>query len=282
MNLQSYGALPGITALRQTAERAIWWGRQERNLDFSNLLISSAAVDAGSTPTTDLRAGLVLGRVTASGELKEWNPDGVDGSEAVAGVLLRDISMLSDEGVAEDKYGHVLLAGCVRAADLLVAGTVFTSSTSQYLARAQMVGSGRFIFDDDVLGGSCFLGVPLRTITDATQALTPSVGQNGSRFLLTNAATVTVTLPTIQAGLVYQFLRIGDEELIVTSAEGDNVIVGNDLSADSITFTTAGNHLGACVTVEGIIVGGALKWLMTLPNVPIGTGVNTLPFSLAS
>jgi len=282
MNVQSYGALPGITSIRQNAEKAVWWGREHFNLDFSNLTIVSTAVDAGSSPTTDLRAGLLLGKVTASGKLTTWNPDAADGSEVVAGVLLRDLSMLSDEGVAEDKYGHVLIAACVRSADLLIEGTVFTSSADQYLARNQMVGSGRFVFDDDVLAGSAFLGCPLRTINDTTQALTPTVAQNGSRFTLSNAATVTVTLPALKAGLVYEFLRTGDEEFIVASAEGDNLIVGNDLSADSITFTTAGNHIGACVRVEGIYVAGTAKWLVTLPNVPIGTGVNTLPFSLAT
>jgi hypothetical protein len=35
------------------------------------------------------------------------------------------------------------------------------------------------------------------------------------------------------------------------------------------------------VRVQSLYVAGTLKWLLTLPNVPIGTGVNTLPFGLA-
>lgn len=282
MDIQSYGALPGITSIRQNAEKAVWWGRENFNLDFSNLVIVSTATDAGATPTSDLRAGLLLGRVTSSGKLTTWNPDAVDGSEVVAGVLLRDLSMLSDEGVAEDKYGHVLLAGCVRSADLLIEGTVFTSSTDQYIARKQMIGSGRFIFDDDVLGGSAFMGCPLRTIDAGGTTLTPTVAQNGTRYTLSNAASVTVTLPALKPGLVYEFLRTGDEEMIIASAEGDNMLVGNDLSADSITFTTAGNHIGAMVRVEGIYAGTTLKWLVTVPHVPLGTGLAFHTYGLAT
>jgi hypothetical protein len=114
-------------------------------------------------------------------------------------------------------------------------------------------------------------------VTDAVTA-----AENGSLLIYSNAASVTVTLPTIVPGLSFDLLREGDEEFIVTSAEGDNVIVGNDLAADSITFTTAGNHIGAMVHVESIYVNGTPLWLLTLPNVPIGTGVNTLPFGLGT
>lgn len=283
MNISSYGALPGITAIRQNTERAIWWGREHFNLDFSNLVILSTTIDAGSSPTSDLRSGLVLGKVTASSKLTQWNPDGSDGSEAVAGVLMRDLSMLSDEGVVEDKYGHVLLAGCVRAADLFIEGTAFTSSADQYLARNQMVGSGRFIFDDDVLGGSAFLGVPLRTIQAADTTLVPTVGQNGSRFVVSNAGAVAITLPALKAGLVYEFLRTANEEIVVASAAGDDMIVGNDVAADSVTFTTSGQQIGALIRVEGIYVGTTAKWLVTFGTPPFGTGLTGgFAYSIAS
>ena len=68
-----------------------------------------------------------------------------------------------------------------------------------------------------------------------------------------------------------------------TSAAGNDVICGNDLSATSVTFTTSGEHMGVLVRVESINVGTTLKWLMTLPNVPFGTEVGSvMSFAIAT
>jgi hypothetical protein len=40
----------------------------------------------------NLRAGHVVGRITASGLLREWNPGNSDGSQTVAGVLLANVN----------------------------------------------------------------------------------------------------------------------------------------------------------------------------------------------
>lgn len=103
--------------------------------------------------------------------------------------------------------------------------------------------------------------------------LGPTAAQSGSRFVVTNAASVTVTLPAVAENLVYEFLRAADEEMVIASAEGDNMVVGHDLSADSVTFTTAGQQIGALVRVEGILVGTTAKWLVTLGTPPFGTGL---------
>lgn len=280
VDIPTYGGLPGIGALRETSEKVVWWGREEWNLDLATLVIDSTAVDAGNSPTTNLRAGLLLGQKTSDSNLYQWNPDATDGTEVVAAVLLRDISMLDDEATAEDKYGHVLLAGAVKAADLLIEGTAFTSSTAEHNARRQMAGSGKFIFDDEISSRAAFCGGPIankEVITDTTV----TAADNGTRFVATTAD-VDFTLPTIEEGLTFEFLRASDHEMAVISAEGDNMIVGNDLSADSVTWTTAGEQIGASARVEGIHVGGTLKWLIHVQVGPFGTGTALLTYGLGT
>jgi hypothetical protein len=279
----TYGSTPGIGTIIQTTERVVWWGRDENLIQVDNRLIDSTAVDAGNSPTTELRAGLLLGEQTSDGNLYQWNPDAVDGTEVVAAVLLRDISMLGSDGTVEDKIGHLLVGGPVKVGDLFIEGTAFSGDADEHAARVQM--GPRFLFDDDYAGGPGFLGQALvwKNITAAT--LTPTAAQNGFGFVMSNAASTTVTLPTIGAGLAYQFLRTGDEEFVVNSAAGDDMIVGNDLSADGITFTTAGEHMGVIVRVESLYVGTTLKWLLTLPQSPL-TGQttigNTMTFAVAT
>lgn len=280
MDIGSYGQLPGIGSLNQTSEKAITWGRDADLLYFNSALLKSTAIDAGATPTTTLRAGLVLGRKTSDKLLYALDPDAADGTENYAGVLLRDISMLDAAGVVEDKYAHVLRRGPVKAADILVQGTVLTSSVDEMLVRRMMLAAG-CEFDDDVMGQLGRLD-PVQNLLDSTTARVVTKADSGKRIFFSNAAAVLVTLPTIGAGHIYEFVRTGDEEIVVASAEGDNMIVGNDLSADSITFTTAGNHIGAIIRVEGVYVGTTLKWLVTLPPAPFGTGTATLAYAIAT
>lgn len=272
-NLQTYGSPPGIGAIKQTTEKVVWWGREEMLLDISELLIDSTAVDAGNTPTTELRAGLLLGKKTSDGNLYQWDADATDGTEVVHAVLLRDISMLDVDGNVEDKYGHILLRGGVKAADLLIQGTLFSSHADEHMARRQMVSGGRFLFDDDYNPGAIYLGGAKKNKTVAAGS-TITEADNGTRFVCITAD-ASFVLPTIAAGLIFEFLRASDHEIVVASAEGDNMIVGNDLSADSVTFTTAGEQIGANIRVESIYVGTTLKWLVTYNICPFGTNSGT-------
>ena len=62
--LPSFGSIPGITAIATSIEATvIWGGAKGPFLEFENSPIDSAAVDALSSPTTILGAGLVLGTV---------------------------------------------------------------------------------------------------------------------------------------------------------------------------------------------------------------------------
>jgi hypothetical protein len=171
---------------------------------------------------------------------------------------------------ARDPVNAVDKAGC----DTIVAGVPMWELTPGSIWRNTDSGSV-FICADAATG--VWRNITARSYWPNVQAagttLAPSAAQSGSRFIVTNAASVTVTLPTLAENLVYEFLRAADEEMVIASAAGDDMVVGGDLSADSVTFTTAGQHIGAVVRVEGILVGTTPKWLVTIPTAPYSTGV---------
>jgi hypothetical protein len=95
-----------------------------------------------------------------------------------------------------------------------------------------------------------------------------------------NAASVTVTLPAAQPGLEFEVVRTADEEFIVVSPTADNVIVGNDLSADGVTLTTAGEQIGGRWRLRSVYLDTTVKWLIEGPVCPFGTGTATLTYSI--
>lgn len=274
------GMQPGIQTAVETAERQPWWGRHEQQLR-KGVTISSAAVDAGNTPTTILRAGLILAQLNSGGKWVAWDPNsGADtGAETARGVLEFDLDMLNPSGTAVDRDVPILVGGLLKATSLLIEGTAMVAFTASSqgngpLARLQLGNS--FLFDDQIPFRGLGLGSAMRNrqVVAADTALTVVAADTGSRFVISSTTdNFPVTLPTIAPGLVFEFLRATDSGLVVASAAGDDMIVGNDASADSVTFTTAGQQIGAMIRVESIYVGTALKWLVTLPNVPFGTGL---------
>lgn len=264
-------AVAGQGALEQTSEREIIWGGDDRQPGIlrRNAVIDGAARDAGNSPTTVLRRGLLLGKVTATGQYKEWNPDGSDGSEYLAGILNVELRAQDFNATNIDRAFAILTKAPLRAAQLLVEGTALTSSTDGPLARRQLRAMG-CVLDDDPAG---HLAGAERYETNADTADTLTAADNGKTIFYTNAAAVLVTLPAAAPGLEFDIIRAGDEEIVVASPTADNIIVGNDLSADSITFTTSGQHLGARIKLRSAYVGTTIKWICELPNMPFGTGL---------
>lgn len=280
--MSSFGGFgkPGQGAAAFTSEREIVaQGFDANQFLFKSVVISGTTRDAGNTPTTVLRPGLLLGRIDATGEYEQWDADAATGVQNMAGVLWKELRAQDFDATNTDRVFTILVGrGVLRADMLLVQGVALIGHIDEYLARAQLAGAN-FQLDDDPFnykGGSG--SSRMATVTGTTDTLTAA--ENGTTLLYNNAASVTVTLPAIAPGLSFNLIRAGDEEFIIVSAEGDNVIVGNDLSADGVTFTTASEHLGATVRVESVYVGTTLKWRIYLPYVPFNTGVNTLTFAI--
>lgn len=282
MNLNGQWGTPGVGSEYTTYETELLWGAdQARNaVLWKSIIISGTSRDAGNTPTTLLRPGLILGALDSNGKLEQYDPTAATGVQNFAAVLDTEMAAQDLQANNTDRVYRGLVARApIKARRLLIKGVAFIGHADEYIARRQMAAAG-FIFDDDPQGYKAGMNTRFETVTGTSDTITAN--QTGTRLFYSNAAAVAVTLPTLQAGLVFEFVRTADEEIVVASAAGDDMVVGNDLSADSVTFTTAGQQIGAIVRVEGVYIGGSLKWLVTLPPAPFGTGTATLAYAIAS
>jgi hypothetical protein len=271
--------IPGQTAAYSTVDNEFIWGGSANQVEIlaTGGIISSAARDAGASPTTKLRKGLLLGKISASGKLVQWNPTATDGSQDVFGVLQAELSMVDLLGNAQDRQAPVVVKAPLRARNLYAVGLAFVGSDGEYIARKQLVQMG-CKFDDDF--GNVLAGLGTKYESKAA-SYTVVAADSGKTFLATTADT-TFTLPAIKEGMTFEFIRTDDFELIVASAAGDDIIVGGDAAADSITFTTASQQIGARIRVTAIRVGASVKWLAELPHTPYGTGLATMAYAIAT
>jgi hypothetical protein len=246
-----YGIQPGIAAANETAERNILWGRREQMVE-EGVVIGSAAVDSGNTPTTQLRAGLILGKKDSDGLYYAYDPDATDGTQFAEGVLLEGLNMLDPSGTAVARTASILVGGRLRAAGLV---------NVDAQARAQMTATGRFIFDDDVPCAAGFLLRPRQVAPKATH-YTVVAADNGTLFLATAAANFTLPAPAV--GLSFMFAQTADADMAILSAgSADDIVHKGDAAADSVTFNTAGQKIGSCAIATAVYTAaGTLKWLV--------------------
>lgn len=265
MRVGQYG-VPGVSALYQTDARQFFWGGDDSKIEIlqHNSQFDATTRDAGSTPTTVIRSGLLLGRITSTGQLKHWDSAATDGSQHLFSVNREELDMLDPTGSAVDRFGPSVVRAPMKAKELLIKGAALIGHADEYLARQSLHGMG-CVLDDDPQGWLTGM-VRRNIIKTATGAIVAS--ENGALFVVNGGAAVTLTLPAIKAGLRYSFLVIADQNLVVASAEGDNVIIINDASADSIAFSTSSQKIGAQLTVEAEYVNGTLKWI---PSGAVGT-----------
>lgn len=272
---------PGVGAERAVTESELLWGADHaRNAAlWQSGVISGTTRDDANSPTTVLRPGLLLGKLDSGGEYEEWDADVATGTQNLAGILDTEMRAQDFDATNQDRVFRILRARApVKARKLLIQGSAFVGHVDEYLARRQLFAAG-FVLDDDPFGYKAGQGNRFATVTGTSDALTAD--ENGTTLLYNNAAAVAVTLPALKAGLEFTIIRAADEELVISSAAGDDIIIGNDLSADSVTFTTAGEQIGASMTFRSIYVGTTLKWLAQVNIVPFSTD-NYLATTFAS
>lgn len=108
---------PGVLRDVEVQGSRIREGSHGRDTD-RRILLDENTVDAGNTPTTTLRKGLCLGKITATDKYKEYDDSAVDGSEVFAGVLSDEIDMLNGgDGVTPIDQPAVLIEHAVLRAD---------------------------------------------------------------------------------------------------------------------------------------------------------------------
>ena len=249
IGLVDWGGTPGIGPKFESQENQVWWGHENLQIRDPLAIIASTATDATNSPTSVLRAGLVLGKITASGKYGPYDPAATDGRERAIGVLTHAVQMLDPTGVAADRQGITILIGGLLKGPALYG---LDGTARRHLSR-------RFIFDDDLTGlyGSSLAGGGwLREISKAAD-YTVVAADNFTEFVATAAA--VFTLPAIGKGLRFKFRQEADANLTISSAEGENVVAFNNATADGISFVTAGNKIGAGAIVYSNAAG--TKWI---------------------
>lgn len=239
-------SLPGFTDARESAENSFLWG-QTGNEHFPVLMfraqISGASRDSGATPTTDLRPGLVLAQ-KADGTFCEYDATDETKNKA-AGICPLGVRMVDEDNNNINQFVPIIVGGAVQAANLYGLDTQ---------ARAQL--APNFVFDDDLYGDPLPYKQPVAKTADYTLVEADS----GKLFHTTGATgAVNFTLPTIEPGLRFRFHNTVDQNMVITSAAGNDIVALNDFAASTITFSTASQKIGAAVEIYAV----GSKWFAT-------------------
>lgn len=280
MSGQGGWAVGGVGAERAVTESELLWGADHaRNgVLWKSAKISGTTRDDANSPTTVLRPGLLLGKLDSTGEFEEWDADVATGTQNIQGILDTELRAQDFDATDQDRVFRVIVARApLKVRKLLIQGSAFLGHVDEYLARQQLHAAGH-VLDDDPFGYKTGLVDRYESVSGTTDTL--SADQNGMTLFYSNAASVTVTLPAAKPGLRFELVRTGDEEFIFVSPTADDVIVGNDLSADGATVTTAGEHLGVRWRLRSVYVGTTVKWLVEGPLTLFGTGTATPAYSI--
>lgn len=262
------GAPPGPEAALESAERTFSWGPARNLIWFPrSAVIDGASRDGGNTSlTTTLRPGLILGRVTSGGKFKQYDPTATDGTEIPFGILAISVKVVDADGANRDRHAPIVVAGPVKSGQLISGLSPYTLDN---YARSQM--RPRFWFDDDFSGGG-HAWFPWRREIAKTADYTVTAADNGTLFTTFGASgAVAFTLPTLARGLYFGFSAQANQNLTVASAgSADDIIAFNDLSADSVAFSTASEKIGGLFRVYANVA--ATKWIVE----NVSAGANTV------
>lgn len=110
---------------------------------------------------------------------------------------------------------------------------------------------------------------PLKRVKTLTADYQVLASDNGTIFVMASGADIEVTLPAVAGGKnhIFEFYNAQDYEMLITAPD-EKVILFNDATADGMSFTTVGEHIGASARVIGT---GAI-WLAQ----NLSAGANTV------
>ena len=249
--------IPGQTDANFASLVDLLWGGDESRVEVlrtSSYAIDSTARDAANTPTTVLRAGLLMGVDASNGVIMQYNPAATDGSQYIHGILPVELSMVDGLGIAVDRYAPMIVRAPVKASRLLILGAALVGHADEYNARRQLRNAG-FILDDDPQGHKA----GAFRMEAKTENYTVVAGDNGKMFTTLGAAgAVNFTLPTLARGLEFEFFNEVDQNMVITAAAG-TLVVHNNAAATSIAFSTSSEKIGGKVKIRANTAG--TKWL---------------------
>lgn len=252
-SFQGYSVRPGMLDERFTQENNFLWGRWDQ-CEYVQSIIDKDAVDAGNTPTTQLRSGIALGVQTGTGQFIQWNPYATDGSNYLVGFLIDEIDTGWLNGTTKERLSAILVKGNIKADYVLIPGESslgIDGKTYEFLLREQC--AGRFLFDDDI---GRYTTLKEYTIPAAATSLTVTEAMNKTIFVTDSAlaATCTLTLPVPRPGLEYYFVHpsttAGTQLVLDGPGTGEFWVAG--AAANSVTLAgdnTTGMRRVRCVRV---------------------------------
>ena len=251
--------IPGIQQALETAENHFWWGRWENQI-WTSMILDGAARDSGSSTTTVLRPGLLLGMVEATGKVKEWNPAATDGTQHLMGILGTSVATQRLNSNQDRWMGFVMVGGTVKADRLLIPGQAnfgISGIATEHLVRSQLF--PRFMTSDWYSGNSFGGWKAVQAISGATATYTVTEAENGTLFTNRgNTGNLAITLPaTPKAGLRYMFYSVADGTLTITAGTADTMVAFNDATATSVAVATASEIIGNAIEV----IGDGTSWL---------------------
>lgn len=131
--------IPGQRAAVTNSESNIFWGGDDSKIEIlrKSVVIDAAARDAGNTPTTTLRKGLILGVITASGKVVQYDNAALDGTQTAKYILDQEIDLLED-GTAVDQFVQVVACAPVRVEALLIEGAAFVGNGDEAATRTDL------------------------------------------------------------------------------------------------------------------------------------------------
>jgi hypothetical protein len=246
-----WNAIPGIQPSLFSQEYQFLWGPARIDL-WKSIIVDASAVDSGNSPTTQLRSGLLMGQVTATGFFKQYNPAATDGTQFVQGVLSLGIDMLSSDGNTYARQNMLCLQAPVRSAYLW-------GLDAQAQNNMKQMG---FRFDTDLTAPAA---IPFKVGATKTANYTIVAADNGVIFDNAGATgTVIFTLPAIGLGYYFEFLAVANYTVEVSSAEGGNMITYNNAAASHVAFQTASQIIGGIFRIYSDAEGTA--WIVDAPN----------------
>lgn len=266
--------MPGVRASTDSVETNLIWGGDDNKASVITMgtQYESAIVDASASPTTAIRAGLIVGGLTPASQMTQWVSTASDGTQILRGVVPHGFSTLDENAVAEDQFLPMIIRAPLMASNLLIQGAAFVGHADEFLARHNLQGMG-CILDDDPQGYLAGASWRQRIILGAAP-ITLTEADNYTSFRV-HSAVSNFVLPTVKAGLKFRFIQSEDNEIQISSAITTNFLHGGDVTQSGVTFTQAGEQIGAHIEVECMFLDVAgvntLTWVPTLLTVPFST-----------
>ncbi len=141
---------PGMgTPFFTQANQFIWGGPRAQVIEMG-FQIDSSAVDAGSSNTKYLRAGLAMGKITATGLLKQFDNAAVDGTQNLVGFLKEETPLIDSMGrtMTNGAMVPVVIVAPVKAKNVLILGVTLIGIASEAAIRTKI--RARCLIDDEI------------------------------------------------------------------------------------------------------------------------------------